>query len=146
MLSLLFSFLTFGDAERTPGVAAGFEVDMEPALWWQRKPKALDEKVAKKRLHEVAAVIVETAQEHALEQPPEAQRKAEIKRAVSPLLDSLAGFDYRPMYEAAYSRALTAVIAAQMRAKEEYEQAQAAALALKRMRDEEEIQLLLTML
>lgn len=143
MLTLLFHFLSTG---RRRGLAAGFDVDIEPMLWWQRKPKALDEKVAKKKLHEVAAVIVEKAQEQALERLPEAQRKAEVKRAVSPLLESMAGFDWRPMYDEAYSRALTVVIAAQMRAKDEYEKAQAAALAMRRMRDEEEIQLLLAML
>lgn len=147
MLTLLFSFLTFGgNAEQTRGMAGGFDIDIEPRLWWQRKPKALDEKVAKKKLHEVAAVIVEKAQEQALERPPEAQRKAEIKQAVSPLLESMAGFDWRPLYDAAYSRALTAVIAAQMDAKDKREKAEAAAIAMRRMRDEEEIQLLLAML
>jgi hypothetical protein len=153
MLTLLFTFLTYastGPAPEPPrGLHLGFDVDFEPTLWWQRKPKSLEPAKAKKQLRKVAAVIVEKAQQQAEERAPEATRKAEVREAVAPLVQQMPGFDWRAMYEAAYDRALTAAIAAQMQAQERA-QAQAAAKAeaarKRRMRDEEEIALLLALI
>ena len=153
MLTLFFHFLTTG-ANTTPvepprGLQLGFDVDFEPTLWWQRKPKALEPELAKKQLRKVAAVIVEKAQQQAEERAPEATRKAEVREAVAPLVQQMPGFDWRAMYQAAYDRALTAAIAAQMQAQERA-QAQAVARAeaerKRRMRDEEEIALLLALI
>jgi hypothetical protein len=147
MLTLLFSFLTYGSEapHRPVGLQHGFDVDFEPALWWQRKPKALEPVEAKKQLRKVAAVIVEKAQKQAEERTPEATRKAEVREAVAPLVQQMPGFDWRAMYEAAYDRALTAAIAAQMRAQDEVK-ARAHAERKKRMRDEDEIALLLALI
>jgi hypothetical protein len=124
------------------GLALGFDVDLEPALWWKRKPKALDAVAAKAQLRKVAAVIVATAQQQADERKPEATRKAEVRQAVEPLVQQMPGFDWRAMYEVAYDRALTAAIAAQMQQQE----ARMLAARKRRMRDEEEIALLLALI
>jgi hypothetical protein len=144
MLTLLFSFLTYG-SETPRGLQLGFDVDFEPTLWWQRKPKALEPVEAKKQLRKVAAVIVEKAQKQAEERAPEATRKAEVREAVAPLVQQMPGFDWRDMYEAAYDRALTAAIAAQMRVQDD-EKARVLAERKKRLRDEEEIALLLALI
>jgi hypothetical protein len=149
MLTLLFHFLTTGAgaaSEPERGLALGFDVvDMEPALWWQRKPKALEPSAAKEKLRKVAAIIVEKAQEQAEEKAPEATRKAEVRAAVEPLVQQMPGFDWRAMYEAAYDRALTAAIAQQLKAADAIK-ARADADRRRRMRDEEEIAILMALI
>lgn len=149
MLSLLFTFLTYASNGHSPepprGLQLGFDVEIEPTLWWQRKPKAVEPEAAKAQLRKVAAVIVKKAQQQAEERKPEATRKAEVREAVAPLVQQMPGYDWRPMYQAAYDRALTAAIASQMQAREE-EQARALAARKRRMRDEEEIALLLALI
>jgi hypothetical protein len=141
MLTLLFHY-TFSGGNPARGLALGFDVDMEPVLWWQRKPKAISETSAKAKVAKVARVIVEKAQEAAAERVPEAQRRGEVRAAVKPLLDSMPGFDWRPMWEEAYSRALTALIGQQMAQRDETERQAKAEAARRRQIDEDEIALL----
>lgn len=121
------------------GIRGGFDVDFTSPLWWKRKPRALEPVEAKERLQEAAAVIVAKAKDHAQERPPVAQRRADVKQAVSPLLASMPGFDWRPMYEAAYSWALALTIGQAWKAQEEAK----AAIARAMLREEEEIALLM---
>lgn len=127
------------------GLAGGFDVDYEPTLWWQRKPKRIKPEEAKKALQAVAKVVKEKAEEHAAERDPVAQRRADVKQAVAPLVSQMPGFDWRPIYDEAYDRALTAAIAQQMR---EQEAAQQMEQAIRRARliDDEEVALLAAML
>jgi hypothetical protein len=145
-LSLLFGS-TFGSSQgpEPRGLALGFDVDFEPALWWQRKPRALAPAAAKKKLHKAAEVIVAKAQEQVAAREPAAARKAEVRAAVAPLVQQMPGFDWRAMYDAAYSRALTAAIAQQIRQQDD-DAAKALATRKRRMQDDEEIALLLAML
>jgi hypothetical protein len=156
MLTLFFQTTFQGAAAAVKrGLALGFDFELEPTLWWQRKPKALEPELAKRQLRKVAAVIVEQAQQQAEERAPEATRKAEVREAVAPLVQQMPGFDWRAMYDAAYDRALTAAIAAEMQQQErrKAQQAQQAqqmaaeqAARKRRMRDEEEIALLLALI
>lgn len=127
------------------GLAGGFDVDYEPTLWWQRKPKRIKPEEAKQALQAVAKVVKEKAEEHAAELEPVAQRRADVKQAVAPLVSQMPGFDWRPIYDEAYDRALTAAIAQQMR---EQEAAQQMEQAVRRARliDDEEVALLAAML
>lgn len=147
MLTLLFQTTFQGTAAAVKrGLALGFEVDFEPSLWWQRKPKALEPAVAKAKLRKVAAVVVAKAQEHAEKRVPEAQRREDVKKAVSPLLKEMPGFEAKSLYDEAYSRAVTALIAQQLKAQDE-ERKRAEEMARKRrLQDEEEIALLLALI
>lgn len=143
MLTLLFQ-TTFQGIKR--GLALGFDVDFEPTLWWQRKPKALKPVAAKAKLRKVAAVIVEKAREHAEKRVPEAQRRADVKEAVSPLLKDMPGFEAKSLYDEAYSRAVTALIAQQLKAQDDERKRTEAEARRRRLQDEEEIALLLALI
>ena len=121
------------------GIRAGFDVDFEPKLWWQRKPKRITEEEASEALAKAAKVIKQTAREQVAEAIPEAQRKGQARKAIEPVALQMPGFDWRPMYEAAYSEALTAAIMAQMQQTD----AKRKALAERRRRDEETVLLML---
>ena len=92
------------------GIRGGFDVDQEPTLWWKRKPKALAPEEATQRLKRAAEVIVSKAKRHADDREPVAQRRAEVKQAIAPMLAQMPGFDWRPMYDAAYSWAVSTLI------------------------------------
>jgi len=124
------------------GLRGGFDVDQEPALWWKRKPKALAPEEAKQRLKRAAEVIVSKAKQHADDRDPVAQRRAEVKQAIAPMLAQMPGFDWRPMYDAAYSWAVSMLIAQALDAQEQAK----AAIAKARLRDEEEIALLMALI
>lgn len=146
MLSLLFhSTFSGAVAEVKRGLALGFDVDIEPALWWQRKPKALEPEAAKAKLRKVAKVIAEKAEEQAEKRIPEQQRRAEVKEAVAPMVEKMPGFDWRAMYQSAYDKALSKRIA--QRLDEQDKAAQAEAERIRRQRnDDDEIALLLALI
>lgn len=147
MLTLLFQTTFQGAAAAVKrGLALGFDVDFEPTLWWQRKPKALETAVAKAKLRKVAAVVVQKAQEHAEKRVPEAQRRADVKEAVSPLLKDMPGFEAKSLYDEAYSRAVTALIAQELKAQENDRKRAEEMARKRRMQDEEEIALLLALI
>lgn len=147
MLTLLFHTTFQGAVTAVKrGLALGFDVDFEPALWWQRKPKALEPQAAKAKLRKVAEVIVEKAKEHAEKRVPEAQRRADVKEAVSPLLKDMPGFEAKSLYDEAYSRAVTALIAQQLKAQDEARKKAEAEALRRRLQDEEEIALLLALI
>lgn len=133
-----------GDEPPAPS-GIDIEYEFEPALWWQRKPKTLGNVKAKAKLAKVAKVIAKKAVEQVEKSAPEAQRKAEVRQAVAPMLPEMPGFDWKPVYDQAYSMALTAAIDAQMR---QAEANQVAAREIERIRqlDEEDIAILVAMM
>jgi hypothetical protein len=146
VLSLLFQF-TYGATQAVKrGLALGFDVDFEPALWWQRKPKKLEPVAAKAKLRNVAKVIAEKAQEQAERREPEAQRKAEVREAIAPLVAEMPGFDWRAMYAEAYDRAISNLIAQQLDAQDKARKQAAIEAARRRRMDDEEISLLLALI
>jgi hypothetical protein len=146
VLTLLFRF-TYGATQAVKrGLALGFDVDFEPALWWQRKPKKLEPVAAKAKLREVAKVIAEKAQEQAERREPVAQRKAEVREAVAPLVAEMPGYDWRPMYAEAYDRALSRLIAQQLDAQDKARKQAAIEATRRRRMDDEEISLLLALI
>lgn len=145
MLTLFFHY-TFGSGAPKRGLALGFDVDFEPVLWWQRRPKALEPAVAKAKLRKVAEVIVEKAQQQAERREPEAQRKAEVKEAVAPLVAQMPGFDWRAMYQEAYDRAISKLIAMQLDAQDQARKRAAEEKARRRRIDDEEVSLLLALI
>lgn len=148
MLTLFFhyTFSSSGGNTQKTGLGLGFDVDMEPQLWWQRKPKALAPAVARARLYKVAKCIVEKAQQQADRREPEAQRRAEVKEAVAPLLAQMPGFDWRAMYQEAYDRAISKLIAAQRDAQDQDRKREAEESARRGRIDEEDVSLLIALI
>lgn len=114
-------------------------VDIEPSLWWQRRPKRISEEEAAEALKAAARVIKATAKEQAEERIPEAQRKGLARKAIEPVALQMPGFDWRPMYEQAYSEALTAALLAQLTLADQ----RTKALELRRRIEDDEIALLM---
>jgi hypothetical protein len=108
-------------------------VEFESPLWWKRKPKRITDEEAAEALKEAAKVIKATAQAQVAESIPEAQRKGQARKAIEPVALQMPGFDWRPMYEQAYSEALTQAILAQLTLAEQRKQA----LARQRVEDDE---------
>ena len=90
------------NARRFPG----FEVDIEPALWWQRKPKAEPVEQARAKVRAVAKVVSQAAQEHVDERASRAWRKDDVRARLEPLVQAMPGFDWVAMYDRAYSTLL----------------------------------------
>ena len=115
------------------------EIEFDSPLWWQRKPKKISEPEAVEALKEAAKVIRKTAQEQVAEAIPEAQRKGQARKAIEPVVLTMPGFDWRPMYEQAYSEALTAALLSQLT----HNDAKRRALAARRRMDDEIVLLML---
>lgn len=100
-----------------------FELDFDSPLWWKRRPKRISDDEAAEALKAAAKVIKATAKAQAEERIPEAQRKWLARKAIEPIALQMPGFDWRPMYEQAYSEALTQAILAAMTLGEQRQQA-----------------------
>jgi hypothetical protein len=109
------------------------EVDFESPLWWKRRPKRIAEDEARAVLKKAATVIRAVAKDHAEQGLPQAQRRGQARQIIAPLIEQMPGFDWRPMYELAYSQALTTAILARFRDID----------SLRRLRDDELALLLL---
>lgn len=68
-------------------------VDMPSTMWWKRKPKAITEEVAKKKIKRVVRAIEQAAQ---VAQPIAQQR--EVYQAIAPLLADMPGFDWKQVF------------------------------------------------
>lgn len=121
---------------------AGFVItDTAPRMWWQRKPKALDEKEAKQLVERVVRVVERIARTQ-VEQPkpaPQKVRKAEVRDAIAPLVDQMPGFDWMAVYRA--------ILIELERRKQEEQARELAAAEIARIRaieqDDEDVLLLL---
>lgn len=125
----------------TGGFATGraLEIEWESPLWWKRKPRRISEPEAIEAIKQAAKVIRQTAREQVAESIPEAQRKGQARKAIEPAVMQMPGFDWRPMYEQAYSEALTAEILSQMTLTE----ARRKAAAARKRIDDDEVALLM---
>ena len=129
----------YGTGEYATGRGGGLEIDWDSPLWWKRKPKRVTEEEAAKAIAKAAEVIRATAKDQVQEATPEAQRKGQARKAIEPAVLSMPGFDWRPMYDRAYSEALTQAILAQLTLAD----AQQRAVERKRLQDNEIALLLL---
>lgn len=94
---LLFA-LNLGAEEVAEPVGAGHGfviVDHESASWWKRKPRALPEQVAQKKIKRAAQVIEQIARKPITEQ----QQVQEVRQAIAPLLVEMPGFAWQPVYQ-----------------------------------------------
>jgi hypothetical protein len=118
--------------------------DTAPRLWWQRKPKSLDDAKAEKQVAEVVRVIERVARKQAesaadISKPAKAQ-KAEVRDAIAPLVADMPGFDWTALY-----RFILAKLAEQHRqqAEQEHQAMLIMQQAIARMRDEDDLIILL---
>lgn len=125
-----------------PTKTAGFVItDTAPRMWWQRKPKALDDEEAEQRVERVVRVVERIARAQ-VEQPnpaPQKVRKAEVREAIAPLVEQMPGFDWMAVYR-------TVLIELERR-KQEEQALELAAAEIARIRaieqDDEDVLLLL---
>lgn len=83
------------------GSPHGFVItDTAPKLWWQRKPKALDEEEAEQKVAQVVRVVERIALNQVkAEQPaPAREQKREVREAIAPLVAEMPGFDWMTLY------------------------------------------------
>ena len=137
MLLLLIG-LSLDVADPAPSAEGhGFVItDTAPRLWWQRKPKAMPEEVAAQRVKRIAGTIERIASKQAA---PTKSAKQEIIRAIKPQLEKMPGFDWVPVYQAIL---LGLHIRRDQQAEQEIQQ-EAARFALRRMRNEDDLLVLL---
>jgi hypothetical protein len=124
----------------------GLEIDWEPNLWWQRKPKKISEPEAREKIAKVAAVVAKKAAKQAADPAPVSERVAEVRKAVAPLIADMPGFAWRPIYDRAYTAALDASIADALQREDAAREAAAREIARIRALDDEDVALLAMML
>lgn len=87
-------FLVNGVGEAS---AHGFVlVDMPSSMWWKRKPKAITEEVAKKKIKRVVRAIEQATRAQVAQ--PAAQQQREVYQAIAPLLEEMPGFDWKQVF------------------------------------------------
>jgi len=98
MLLLLIG-LSLDVADTAPSAEGhGFVItDTAPRLWWQRKPKAMPEEVAERKVKRIAGTIERIASKH---KAPTPEAKREILQEIRPQLEQMPGFDWVPVYRA----------------------------------------------
>jgi hypothetical protein len=120
------------------GSGHGFVItDTAPRLWWQRKPKAMPEALAAAKVREIAGAIERIA---STQDSTGKQARREIAQAIAPQLEQMPGFDWGPLY-----RTILLGLHTQQQAQHaaQQEALQAAQLAFKRARDDDDLILLL---
>lgn len=83
------------------GSPHGFVItDTAPKLWWQRKPKALDEEEAEQKVAQVVRVVerIALSQVEAEQPAPAKAQKREVREAIAPLVAEMPGFDWMTLY------------------------------------------------
>ena len=83
------------------GSPHGFVItDTAPKLWWQRKPKALDEEEAEQKVAQVVRVVerIALSQVKAEQPAPAKEQKREVREAIAPLVAEMPGFDWMTLY------------------------------------------------
>lgn len=86
-----------------PASGGGFVMTGRPSkLWWTRKPKALDEEEADRKVKRVVRVIERIAREQVERNvtQPNKQARAEVREQIEPLVQQMPGFDWGTVYRA----------------------------------------------
>jgi hypothetical protein len=117
-----------------------------PRMWWQRKPKKISDEEAEEKLEEVAEVIAAKAEEHAKAKKPKKARVADVVEEIRPILAEMPGFDWRPMYEAAYQAALDDELDRALRAQDVQQMAARELERIQRIQDDEDVLLIAAMM
>lgn len=128
--------------EPTPAGHGFVMTDTAPRLWWQRKPKAMPEEEASRRIRRVARKIQRIAREQAEQNPEPTRRQREvIASAIAQDLAQMPGFDWTAVHRAI----LIGLQLEQARKAEQHERErlQAEAIRAHRRREDEAITLLL---
>lgn len=125
------------------GSPHGFVIsDTAPKLWWQRKPKALDEEEAEQKVAQVVRVVERIAlRQVEAEQPaPAKEQKREVREAIAPLVAEMPGFDWMTLY-----RTILIELGRRQQEQQAAEQAQMEIARIQAMRRDEDDVLLLLM-
>lgn len=137
MLTLLLSGDT-GPAEvEEPADTGGYGfviTDTAPQLWWKRKPRSVPVKVAEKKIREIAGTIERVAAKQP-ETTTVKEARREVLQAIAPQLEQMPGFDWPALYQ-------RILIELHVRRSQQAAEQQAAIHAQK-MRDEDDILILL---
>lgn len=124
------------------------QILFDPNAWWQRKPKALDEKEAAQKIAAVARqierVAVKQVKTGRVVQPVVTKpAKAEIRQAIAPQVEQMPGFDWVSLYRSILDR----LIAQEEQRQAEAQAAQIAQQEIERIRlmeqDEDDVLVLL---
>jgi hypothetical protein len=97
----LIDVVSVAGDEPATGSPHGFVIsDTAPSLWWQRKPKALDEQEAAEKVAKVVRVVERIARQQVeAETPsPAKEQKREVREAIAPLVAEMPGFDWMTLY------------------------------------------------
>lgn len=137
MLALLLSSGTdSGEVVEPPATGGhGFVItDTAPQLWWKRKPRTVTAEAAEKKVREIAGAIERVAARQPVTTTVKAARR-EVLRAIAPQLEQMPGFDWTALYQ-------RILIELHVRRTQQAAEQQAAIDAQK-MRDEDDILILL---
>lgn len=121
----------------------GFVItDTAPRLWWQRKPKALDEQEAEEKVAKVVRVVERIARQQVeADRPaPVKDKKREVREAIAPLVAEMPGFDWMTVY-----RTILIELGRRQQEQQAAEQAQMEIARIQAMRRDEDDVLLLLM-
>lgn len=125
------------------GSPHGFVIsDTAPRLWWQRKPKALDEQEAAEKVAKVVRVVERIARQQveATQPVPAKEQKREVREAIAPLVAEMPGFDWMTLY-----RTILIELGRRQQEQQAAEQAQMEIARIQAMRRDEDDVLLLLM-
>lgn len=115
----------------------GFVItDSAPQLWWQRKPRSMPVEEAAQKVRQIAGTIERIASKQTATQK---EAKREVLQAIAPQLEQMPGFDWLTLYRTIL---LELHIRREQQAEQERQQ-EAELLALRMMRDEDDLLVLL---
>lgn len=138
MLLLLIGGASNGDAVVTPPAEGhGFVItDTAPQLWWKRKPRSMPVEEAAQKVRQIAGTIERIASKQTATAK---EAKREVLQAIAPQLEFMPGFDWVTLYRTIL---LELHIRREQQAEQERQQ-EAELIALRMMRDEDDLLVLL---
>ena len=137
MLLLLIGGASSGEEVVTPSSGHGFVItDTAPHLWWKRKPRSMPVEEAAQKVKAIAGTIERIASKQTATAK---EAKREVLQAIAPQLEFMPGFDWVTLYRTIL---LELHIRREQQAEQERQQ-EAELLALRMMRDEDDLLVLL---
>lgn len=139
MLLLLLQGLTGCEVvePEVPSEGHGFVItDTAPQLWWRRKPRSMPVEEAAQKVRQIAGTIERIASKQTATAK---EAKREVLQAIAPQLEFMPGFDWVTLYR-------TILLELHIRREQQAEQdrqQEAELIALRMMRDEDDLLVLL---
>lgn len=131
------TFAAAGDVVEHQSEGHGFVItDTAPQLWWKRKPRSMPVEEAAQKVRQIAGTIERIASKQTATAK---EAKREVLQAISPQLEQMPGFDWLTLYRTIL---LELHIRREQQAEQERQQ-EAELLALRMMRDEDDLLVLL---